>query len=414
MTSKVDHFIGSTFNTPKGGVLLVVGKERLNKRTKYIVECSICSKDRELFPENFKIAKDHLLGGRVPCGCSEKPERSPLQYEVLIKRRCKETGYEFLGWSENFKGVQTKIILHNPKTCNTWDTCSINNFIAKGSGDPVEKSLKSSSIFKIDDDLHIKDFLNTGKFLEGTLFWRSDRKTKQGGRHYWKYTCPKCSDDEYVKAGLCDGVFEGHVSNLKKGGLCCRCQIGYSWTKPQREYQIKTLLLKEGGDFIEWFDNFWGNSSKTKFKWLCPKGHDCETTISEFVNSNTRCPTCARGNFGLYTDKLEDKDYLYVLTSKLPYFKVGRSFDPVRRLSENQSRLDKHYGKGKYKFKQTRLLMADHSTIYNLEQLLVGFEIGMYDKDRPENTYGSSELIKNEYYEDVVIFCQEYVEEWWK
>lgn len=402
-----DDFIGKEFDTPTGGVLTVIGKEIINSRTKYLVECSICNKDKELFPDVFKITKTHLLKGRIPCGCSKNPNRSEYQWQILVKRICKIKGYDFLGWYGKWSGVNTKIILYNPISGNTWDSCTVCNFIHNNTGDPA-----IHGGYAIDDIDHTSDFFSTGKFKDGTKFCRSDKKDKRGKRSYWLYTCSVCSEDEYVKHGVCNGIFEASTSNLKKGNLSCRCAKTYRWTEEQREYKIKKILEQEGGKFIHWSDEGYKDYS-SKFKWVCHNGHSCETGVSEFVNSHTRCPTCSDGVLGFYTSKLRERDYLYIISSELDYFKVGRTFNPERRLKENQSRLNRHYGKGEYSFKQDHLFEADHVTIYNLEQLLVGIDVGVYDKNRPENTYGSNELIKEVYYENVVKFCRDYINEWW-
>lgn len=73
-TESQREFVGSAFPTPKGGVLKVVGVsiEKSGSHALFICECSICSKDRELFPEYFKSLKSSLIRGQSPCGCSKK------------------------------------------------------------------------------------------------------------------------------------------------------------------------------------------------------------------------------------------------------------------------------------------------------------------------------------------------------
>lgn len=412
--SNKDTFIGSKFDTPKGGVLTVVSKERLNGRAKYRVDCSLCSKDKELFPEYFLIDRSVLSKGVIPCGCSKAPKWAEWQYRIKVRRVCEEKGYAFKGWNGKWRGKETKLILYNPVTYNEWDTTKIQHFLNSGVGDPLEGYEKTKQSVRKDEQHHIVTFKSNPVFSEqGYIFEKIKRKDKNGHETYWEYTCPVCSEDEYTVKGLCTGKFQSHMGNLRVGKLSCRCVTNFKWTKEQREYQINKIFDHEGGYFNGWVESY--KNSRSKLKWLCKNNHVCKTSVGDFL-SGRRCDTCSllNNNFGYYKDRVNEQDHLYILTSNLPYFKIGRSFDPVRRLSENQSRLNKYYGKGKYKFKQTHLLMADHSTIYNLEQLLVGFEIGMYDKDRPENTYGSSELIKMVYYDEVVKFCREYLDEWWR
>ena len=65
-------YIGTQYNTPEGGVLTVTGESgrRRGKNIIWHVECSICSKDKELFPTPFDGNKYKLDQGQIPCACS--------------------------------------------------------------------------------------------------------------------------------------------------------------------------------------------------------------------------------------------------------------------------------------------------------------------------------------------------------
>ncbi|CAL9961113.1 hypothetical protein VPHF99_0060 [Vibrio phage F99] len=72
LTKSQQEFIGTTFNTPKGGVLTVTGVKGIsgNGGALFWVECSVCSLDEELFPDRFYSNKRNLETGKVPCGCN--------------------------------------------------------------------------------------------------------------------------------------------------------------------------------------------------------------------------------------------------------------------------------------------------------------------------------------------------------
>ena len=403
---KVDNFIGETFTTCGGGVLTVTGKEVNNWKVKYKVECSICSQDKELFSEDFLISKSHLLKGKVPCGCSKSPKWKKYQWVVKIQRRCVDLGYTFLGFDGNWIGVDTKLILYNHVTDNTWSSCNINNFINNNKGDPEVRRLAASKrMFKSDKDT-IKSFWESGKFKEGTKFYRDSEDTAR-----WTYTCSSCSYDEYVEEGLCSGVFSSTSSSLRKGSLPCRCSNNYRYPYNIINFKINRLLSSEKSTFLKWDKPY--EDVNSKFHWVCNNNHPCITSASRYI-SGQRCRSCVVSNFGHFKGKEHYHDNLYLLISDLPYFKVGRTFDLNRRLKENQRRLDNFYGKDEFTFTQTLTFQADHITIFNLEQLLIGFGEGIYDCDRPEDTYGSSELVKNKHYEEVCSFCKDYINEWWK
>ncbi|WP_175044360.1 hypothetical protein [Aeromonas hydrophila] len=113
--SKVDSFIGSTFQTPKGGVLTVVGDNGLKgNKKRYQLTCSICSLDGELFPELFESPKGNLVNGAIPCGCSKKPEWKPFQINIIVSRLCLESGYGYIGFPEGYKNHRSKFEYNCP------------------------------------------------------------------------------------------------------------------------------------------------------------------------------------------------------------------------------------------------------------------------------------------------------------
>lgn len=396
-----EDFIGSIFYTQNGSTLTVTGKNV----GKYTVECSKCSKDKELFPEPFTIESWRLKKGVIPCGCSKAKNWTEEQYKIRVLRKCKEKGYALHGWAGEYLKARTKLKLYNPVTGNEWESTDINGFLSNDKEDPVLHRIKTSEKFRKDDEYFIEIFKSTGKFKEGTKFTRTSNND-------WTYTCPVCSDDEYVRAGVCSGIFKSLSGTLKNGGLSCRCSNRYTPTEELREYQIKKVLKREGGKFLNWVDTF--RNSNSKFDWLCDEGHPCKTSVSKFL-SGQRCPSCAGSSYGYFFKRKDEYDTLYISTiSSLDFFKIGRSFEPERRLKENTRRINKYYN-DEFEVETSHTFSSDHKTIFNLEQLLIGIDRdSLYNLDRPEDTYGSSELIKNKYYEEVVEFCKDYIDEWWK
>ncbi len=105
-----DDFIGQTFPTPKGGVMTVVGVVGKSKNgiKIYSSTCSICSEDKELFPELFESQKGSLVNGQVPCGCSKRTKWRPFQATIITRRLCVDAGYEFIGFPEGYKNKNSK------------------------------------------------------------------------------------------------------------------------------------------------------------------------------------------------------------------------------------------------------------------------------------------------------------------
>lgn len=136
LTKVQKEFINSTFETPKGGTITVIGvdKSKGYPYKRYTCECSICSQDKELWPCGSITAEKHkLYKGIIPCGCSKFPKYTEDQLILLIKRKCEIQGYEFLGWYgtiPTYDNKRTRVILYNPATGNTWSTNNITRFLA--------------------------------------------------------------------------------------------------------------------------------------------------------------------------------------------------------------------------------------------------------------------------------------------
>ena len=146
------------------------------------------------------------------------------------------------------------------------------------------------------DEFHINRFMLTGSYKEGSLFRRSLRKGKSGRMHYWYYTCPDCSKDEYSAMGISSGVFETTQKGLTKGLISCRCSKSYRWTREELEYKIKKLIKQEGHtEFLGWDNN--NNTPRSRVLWICSNGHHCSTRVKGFINMGTRCSTCAQRGF---------------------------------------------------------------------------------------------------------------------
>jgi hypothetical protein len=56
------EFIGKKFNTPEGGVLTVIGlADKRGNVALFNLECSICSKDKELWPSGSIVTSKKIL-----------------------------------------------------------------------------------------------------------------------------------------------------------------------------------------------------------------------------------------------------------------------------------------------------------------------------------------------------------------
>lgn len=102
-----NDFCGTTFETPKGGVLTVgsvVDKEGSSKL--YECHCSICNADKEMFPDLFETTKYRLVRDSFPCGCARGYNWSDRQYRLRLKR----LGYDVISQAP-ITNVQQRITI---------------------------------------------------------------------------------------------------------------------------------------------------------------------------------------------------------------------------------------------------------------------------------------------------------------
>jgi hypothetical protein len=293
----------------KENQLTVIGwKGRSGANKYYIVKCSECSKDPELFGDGiFRIVKGGLNSGRLPCGCSNSVRWSKDQYEIKVKRDCGVKGYLFHGFSGDYKGIYTKLKLECPKH-GVWESTVIDSFL-RGGGCPVCKIDKIKITHTLENYQHISKFMSTGKLKEGTKFWKSERVNSQGVKVYWNYTCPVCSNDEYVKAGVCSGIFETFYGELQRGILSCRCSLKFHWKQEQYEYRIKKKMQesKTPDEFVGFVDGF--KNRRSKFTRFCKVHGSYDTRVSNYLNSNHSCPLCgSHSQKECYINFIKDKE----------------------------------------------------------------------------------------------------------
>lgn len=198
----------------------------------YLVQCSVCSQDTELFGEAlYKITKGNLLKGRMPCGCSKRTKWSREQFAVLCSRKAKELGHTFIDFTGEWKGQDTKIKMLCEKH-GEWSSGVINSLINNNTSCPGCKSDITAKRSVKPDEVMIQSFFASGAFHPDTKFWRSERKTKSGTKRYWNVYCPDCKEQG-----------ESQDSNLQVGNRPCACS-------PQRQQQCYINILNDNGTTV--------------------------------------------------------------------------------------------------------------------------------------------------------------------
>lgn len=197
----------------KEGQLEVVGWSGKNRANKYyILGCSKCRQDCELFGEGyFKSLKSNLVKCNLPCGCSKNPSWSKDQYTTRCARKAKELGHKFRGFVGDWKGVYTKIRMFCEKH-GEWCGGTVDNLVSNGTACPRCGDEASAEAKIKPNHLMIESFFASGAFHPETKFWRSDRKDNRMSRAYWFVYCPECGE-----------TVESNRSNLQKGKRPCGC-----------------------------------------------------------------------------------------------------------------------------------------------------------------------------------------------
>lgn len=223
-----DHNSGMSFGVD--GHLSILGYYREGKyNKKYVVECSICKLDPELFKlGRFITSLGHLRSGKLPCGCSSVPKWTKDQQVIRVNRIIQPKGC-YLSAMNVYEGQYTKVTVCC-KIHGCWETSIAgiinNNFYCKECNqDNILGGMKKP------DHVMIKSFMNTGVFHKDTKFERSSRKTSQGARNYWKVYCP-----------VCDSKGEATSSDLRRGYRPCNC-----YKNPKFSY---INLVKDGDNII--------------------------------------------------------------------------------------------------------------------------------------------------------------------
>lgn len=343
-----EEFVGEEHNTEKGGIFKVTKllpreyyPDGTLKSAKYEGICSICSEDKELNPEPFNFDKSNMVLGKnitLPCQCSGRYDsvfRSEYKSKVVLSRFLGKSGLKlFSAWD----GVVVKksVVLY----CPTHRKIICTEL-------PRLISSKVSLCRSCRDDKLREDLISKHEKSVQNNFGISDFTIKGNKDKGFTFECGVCKLDNYTTLSNCRYIFPYSYSNLVNlNSLPCRCKVRedssktFKWDSDERSHQLKEIFKEEGaGEFIGWVTDYKGY--KSKFNWVCKRGHFCETILHGFISKGNRCRICAdidREVSWSYNPKLEGKtDYLYIINLKNDvesFTKVGRTIDIKRRFGE--------------------------------------------------------------------------------
>lgn len=341
-----DSFIGQRFGE-KGQIEVLgwFGKKAKNNAKYYKVICHECAKNKHIDLPIFDILKDNLNKGRKPCLCSRNPKNIPEGTLLkMFKEKVEDDGrYTIASFSDHFNKEEVTAELYCSLHGN-FKINSVNRYLKQPTKCPVCNQIEMNNLFTKDfETAHISDFMNTGNFLEGTVFKQSETKFYRVSNSsknipYIEITCPVCSNDEFVQAGLCSGVFYGRQYNLKHGNLPCRCSGKFKWTTAQRELQIKKIMTEEDSPlvFVGWKDSAGYKTYKSRINLECKIHGVFDVAIDNFLQGYTRCPCCSGRGFNRNIES-----YFYIVKwelDSLVFYKLGITNDVSKRIKTQNQR----------------------------------------------------------------------------
>lgn len=377
----MDPFVGHVIEHENCTYTILQHNGLKGSKRKYLIDCSVCSKDSDMFPEIWS-RKGDILANKQSCACSKRYSFTGKQYEILCLRKCAEFNLSFVGINNGDckVGHKTKMTFVD-QSGEVISKMSIDHFLHRY--DPS----KSKNIIKCDSDYYSEKLKS--KFVEGTKFYRIGRTNQ------FKVFCPVCSENSLCTTGVTSPWFDSTYSNILIGSKPCFCSGRYNYNQDEYKHRIQSVLTT--GKFLDFVGNFDGN--QTKFEWVCDCGSHNIQTISDFLYGK-RCASCAKGGFN---PSLPATLYLCVWSGMYDNFmKVGiTNRDPLTRLEEQR--------------KQSTCKITS-LTFYYFES---GFEakkmeshlLSMFPKFQPtldKFDDGKTEVISNEHYDTLLKVMENY------
>ena len=239
----------------------------------YIGFCKTCSLDQELYGEGyFKILKGNYSKGVVSCGCSSHTKWTKAQYEVLCRRAAQEKGYKFLGFAGEWRAQKTRIKIECDKG-HIWETGNITRFLNQRRGCKDCGVEKVRCVKMKPDEEMIESFMKSGSFVEGTKFYRSDRKDSKGFWSYWCVECPECGvtaesqgydlqlgkkpcecTKSRQKVAYINLIYSGSIPVAAKFGVCNSIDLRLRGLNRNKNFEIVNLYLYEFPDKSSCFE----------------------------------------------------------------------------------------------------------------------------------------------------------------
>lgn len=279
-----------------GGIRTVLGWKNYasNGSSKlYIIHCSKCAEDSELFGDGlFSTTKTNFLSKRQGfCGCSKKPSLTKDQVMVKLKRLAVQKGHRILGYAEEYRGAKTRLELEDISTGKKWSSTCVNNYLHAVIKCPAKTELDVvTEIQSVRSEIEILG-IHSNKI----------------GKRVVTFKCQTCSHDEYVEQGLCNGIFTSLATDLlTKNTASCRCTKSFLWTEEQMLYRVNKEISKRNKNpsrssdmkFVGWDGGKYLNN-RTNFLYVCSRHGLKFSGVGNFLAGSGGCRECSDEDRGL-------------------------------------------------------------------------------------------------------------------
>lgn len=237
ISSSTLALIGARFGPDKQ--LQVMGLIPCYNITKALVKCHTCAKNPEVFGDSLFITTLRCVQrNSQPCGCNKKYSYKQAQCLVLVQQKCDRKGIEFLGIEGDFKGCHTILKLKCKFDGNEWLT-PWRGFNRRRTCLKCARRVATEKTMYAHDKA-VSKFMQTGSFVEGTTFRRSDDISIK--RAIWYVTCPVCTGGQQE--------FESSYARLALGNRPCLCKgrSGFSVKNDAVFYVLQ--VTSETCDFV--------------------------------------------------------------------------------------------------------------------------------------------------------------------
>lgn len=284
------------------GQLQVVGwSGRYNSTKLYILKCTICSQDSELFgTAHFRSPKPSLVRGQVPCGCALFRKWTEDQYTTLCKRAAEKAGNVFVQFKSFPVGQGSKVAQKCPSH-GLWETGNVANLLKKYTGCPKCRTDKNT-------ERCAKDYLLSESVVLERLANNLPSNLKFfGWNEVFKGSITKalihCSHHDTLTTISTQNFLS--LTSSRSFKVCANCiSENIKETNSISEEDATPLVHQLTTTSNTKFNGFVGDYqgiTNTKIKVMCDlHGETSSRLYNNLKNASNPCPVCAIGGSQIY------------------------------------------------------------------------------------------------------------------